>query len=267
MQDIFKGFQDVNKATEGESYFQVLDGMEALDCVQECKRRMLELCPVREGDRVLDVGCGVGHEVQRLAQRVGQSGRVVGIDLGESIIAEANRRAARQSLSLEIKVGDVCQLDFAADSFDLCRAERVLIFLEDLQQALNEMVRVVRPGGHLVLFDFDHDGFVLEHSDQALFRRIKDLLFDAVPNGAMPRQMPGLLRETGLTDIRVVPQVCMCPYPLWRNLARGTLVKGMGAGKISAPELERWWSELDEADQQGRFFEASLGFIVVGRKP
>ena len=266
MQDIFKGFQDVNQAAEWERLVHLLDAQEELDCVKECKRLMLELCPVGEGDRVLDVGCGVGSEAQRLAKLVGPRGRVVGIDRGESNIAEARRRAAGLSLPVEFQVADAHQLNFTNHSFDLCRAERVLLFVEDPQKVLNEMVRLVRPGGGIVIFDFDHDGFVLDVTDQVFFRRIKDLLFKAVPNGAIGRQLPRLFRESGLVDIRVVPHVFVAPFQLWRSLVRGTLEIALEAGTLSASELEHWWDELDTAEQEGWFFEGSLGFIVAGRK-
>ena len=94
MQDIFKGFHDVNQAAEWERLVRLLDTQEEFNCVEECKRFMLELCLVGKGDRVLDVGCGVGTEAQRNAKRSGQSGRVVGIDRGESIIAEASLQVA-----------------------------------------------------------------------------------------------------------------------------------------------------------------------------
>lgn len=144
MQDFFKTFQDVNQVAEGESLVHFLDGVDALDDVQECKRLMLDLCPVRDGDHVLDVGCGLGHEVQRLAERVGQSGRVIGIDRGESMIVEAQQRAAGLSFPVEFQVADARQLDFTNHSFDLCRAERVLQFVERPLQVLNEMAP---PGG------------------------------------------------------------------------------------------------------------------------
>jgi len=266
MQDIFKGFQDVNRAAEWERLVHLLDTQEELDCVKECKRLMLELCSVGEGDRILDVGCGVGHEAQRLAKLVGPRGRVVGIDRGESNIAEARRRAAGLSFPVEFQINDAHQLTFTDHSFDLVRAERVLLFVEDPRRVLNEMVRVVRPGGGIVIFDFDHDGFVLDVADQAFFRRIKDLLFKAVPNGAIGRQLPRLLRESGLIDIRVIPHVFVAPYRLWRSLVEGTLIKELEAGTVSALELDRWWSELAAADREGQFFEASLGFIVPGQK-
>ena len=173
MQDVFKGFREPNQGAEGESLVRFLDGSDKLDFVQEYRRRMLDLCPVHDGDHVLDIGCGAGHEVRHLAERVGWNGRVVGIDQGEPTIAEAKRRAAGQSLPVEFLVADAGQLDFTSHSFNLCRAERVLLFVEDPRRVLNEMVRVVRPGGCVVIFDFDHDGFVLDHSDQSLFHRIK----------------------------------------------------------------------------------------------
>ena len=55
---------------------------------------MLDLCPVGAGARVLDVGCGLGHELMRLAPQVGRGGRIVGVDASPSMVAEARRRAA-----------------------------------------------------------------------------------------------------------------------------------------------------------------------------
>jgi len=267
MQDIFKGFQNINRASDWESYVHLLDVQDALEGVQKCKRLMLDLCPVREGDRVLDVGCGVGHEALRLAKQVQRNGRVVGIDRGEWMITEAKRRAMGLSLPLEFYLADASHSDFNDQSFDLARAERVLLFVKEPRRVLSEMVRVVRSGGEVVIFDFDHDGFVLDASDQSLFRRMKDLLFDAVPNGSIGRQLPRLCRESGLVDIRVLPHVFLAPYGLWRSLVKGTLTKAVEAGSLSAAELDHWWSELDAADREGRFFEASVGFIVAGKKP
>ncbi len=75
------------------------------------------------------------------------------------------------------------------------------------------------------------------------------------------------MRESGLLDIRVVPDVFMPPYPIWRRLVGGTLTKALEARAVPAPELEHWWSELDAAEREGRFFAGDLGFIVTGRKP
>ncbi len=131
MSSIHEGFQDAGQMAEVETLFRWLDGADALPPIQEIKHRMLEVCSPHEGERVLDVGCGVGHEVMRLAQRVGSSGRVVGIDKSEIMIAEARRRASGASLPVEFAVGDACRLDVPDNAFDLCRTERVLRYVDE----------------------------------------------------------------------------------------------------------------------------------------
>lgn len=265
--DTLKGFQDADHAADSENLFRFLDAADSMAFVQVCKRQMLDLCPVQEGHYILDVGCGVGHEVQRMAQGVGQSGRVVGIDHNESMIAEAQRRAKGSSFPVEFYVGDAERLDFDRDSFDLSRSERVIEYLENPQQMLAEMVRVVRPGGAIINFDFDYDGFILDAADRESMRRMKQAIFDSVPSGGIGSQLPRLYHQLGMQDIQIIPQVFTPPYFVYERLSRGTLEKTMKAEKISTSELEAWWRDLEQANQDGRFFAAYLGFIVSGRKP
>jgi SAM-dependent methyltransferase len=79
MQDIHKGFQDVNRATDAEVFFQFLDAADALESIQTYRQRMLDLCPPTVGQRILDVGCGIGHSALRLAPLVGATGCYDGI--------------------------------------------------------------------------------------------------------------------------------------------------------------------------------------------
>lgn len=108
---------------------------------------MLDLCPVHAEDQVLDVGCGLGHEARRLAERVGLQGRVVGVDQISAMIAEARRRVNDQNIPVAYEVGDAYQLAFLDNTFSLCRTERVLRYLRNPEVALQEMARVVQPGG------------------------------------------------------------------------------------------------------------------------
>jgi ubiquinone/menaquinone biosynthesis C-methylase UbiE len=109
-----------------EAVFGWLDGADESPLIQQVKRRMLEVCPVGQGDQVLDVGCGLGHEVCRLAKLVGPQGRVAGIDANPAMITEARRRGAGLALPIGFEVGDAHQVSSPDDSFDLCRTERVL---------------------------------------------------------------------------------------------------------------------------------------------
>ena len=142
MQDIHKGFQDVNRATDAEFFFQFLDAADALESIQAYRQRMLDLCPPTAGQRILDVGCGIGHSTLRLAPLVGPAGCVVGIDKSEPLIAEARRRAAGLSVPLTYQVGDAQHLDFPPHSFDVCRTG-IVRWIADVRSELE--LRIKKP--------------------------------------------------------------------------------------------------------------------------
>jgi len=123
---LHQGFQQTGQSVDTEATSSWLDRMDGSPLIQPIKRQMLDVCPVGEGDRVLDVGCGLGHEVRRLAERVGPHGRVAGIDVNPAMITEARRRAAGLALPVAFEVGDARHVEFPDSTFDLCRTERVL---------------------------------------------------------------------------------------------------------------------------------------------
>jgi ubiquinone/menaquinone biosynthesis C-methylase UbiE len=125
MSSLHRGFQATDRPADIEAIFGWLDRMNASPLILQVKRQMLEVRPVGEGDHVLDVGCGLGHEVFRLAELVGPQGRVIGIDANSAMIAEARRRAAGLTLPIAFEVGDARDVDFPDNTFDLCRTERV----------------------------------------------------------------------------------------------------------------------------------------------
>jgi ubiquinone/menaquinone biosynthesis C-methylase UbiE len=267
---LHQGFQETGEPGDTEAVFRWLDGADESPLIQQVKRRMLDVCPVGEGDRVLDVGCGLGHEVRRLAQLAGPRGRVVGIDANPAMIAEAGRRAAGSALPVSFEVGDAQQVGFPDGAFDLCRTERVLRYLDRPQAALAEMVRLTRPGGSVLAFDFDSDQTVVDAPDPALVRRIAGVLDGAVPHPWIGRQLFGLFWRAGLRDVRVVPHaLCFsgtAGFGVYQRLNRGTIDRAVRAGQISASEAAAWWAALAQAAEADTFFSAVLGFIAAGHK-
>ena len=130
MSSLHQGFQATDQPSDTEAIFSWLDRMNGSPLIQQVKRQMLDVCPVGEGDQVLDVGCGLGHEVFRLAELVGPQGRVTGIDANSAMITEAHRRAAGLTVPIAFEVGDAGDVDFPDNTFDLCRTERVLRYLD-----------------------------------------------------------------------------------------------------------------------------------------
>jgi ubiquinone/menaquinone biosynthesis C-methylase UbiE len=267
---LHQGFQETGEPGSTEAVFRWLDGADESPLIQQVKRRMLDVCPVGEGDQVLDVGCGLGHEVRRLARLAGPRGRVVGIDASPAMITEARRRAAGLALPVSFEVGDARQVGFADGTFDLCRTERVLRYLDRPQAALGEMVRLTRPGGSVLAFDFDSDQTVVDAPDPALAGRIAEVLDAAVPYPWIGRQLFRLFQRAGLCDVRVVPHaLCFCGaagFAVYQRLNRGTIDRAVDAGQVSASEAAAWWAALEPAAEAGTFFSAVLGFIAAGRK-
>jgi ubiquinone/menaquinone biosynthesis C-methylase UbiE len=270
MNSLHRGFQR-GESVDSEAAFAWIDRADASPVIQGIKQRMLDLCPVSSGDQLLDVGCGLGHEVQRAARRVGPKGRVVGIDASPAMVGEARRRAAEVELPITVDVGDAHALEFPDETFDVCRVERVLRYLERPEDAVQEMARVVRRGGLVVAFDFDSDQTVVDAPDPALTRRIAEVLDAAVPHPWVGRQLFGLFWRIGLADVRVIPYaICLTGargFAMYQQLNEGTIAAATRAGRITPDEAAAWWEGLHRAGQAETFLAANLGFIVVGRKP
>ena len=267
IKDVHRGFQDDGEAEKQAAFFRYLDNANRLESVEEYRKRILDLYPIEKGMRILDVGCGLGHEVQKLAEHVGPDGHVVGMDKSEALIAEARRRASEVSAPVEFFAGDASHLDLPDNSFDLCRAERFLIFLEDPQAVISEMIRVVRAGGNVVVFDFDYAGFSVDVPDQELMDRVRKIRIGSVPSPLIGRQLRRLFRQKGLLDIKVVPHVVQPTYALCRLVDEGVLANAVKQGSLARSDYETWWRELEVAARTGHFVAAWPGYIVGGRKP
>lgn len=117
---------------------------------------------LREGDRVVDVGCGLGQLTRGMARACGTTGCVVGIERDERQLEEARRLARRDGEEnlAELRAGAVGALPLGEQewgSFDVAHARFLLEHLSDPLPAVREMVRAVRSGGRVVLQDDDHD--------------------------------------------------------------------------------------------------------------
>jgi len=265
MCDIHRGFQDVDEADASSSLFQFLDAANAIESIGRYRQRMLDLQPVAEGSRVLDVGCGLGHAARDLSPHVGASGAVVGVDASEALITEAIRRTRQASVSPTFQVGDARRLDFATDAFDLCRVERVLMYLDRPDTAVDEMLRVLRPGGHVALFEFDYDCIVVDAPDQEVTRLLMRRVADSIPSPWIGRRLPRLLRDRGVQDLTVESHIVATPMPMFRRVVDGTLDEAVARGELDAGVVRSWWDDLDRLDDDGRFFSGFIGFVITGR--
>ena len=169
----------------------------------------------------LDVGCGTGFLSLELA---GRGHRVSGIDFAPQMLAEARRKAAAQGLAVRFEEGDAEQLPFAAASFDLVMTRHVLWTLPHPEAAIDEWIRVLRPGGRLAVMDSQFDPSVLERSPQnarssAEYAGIGDRL--PFLGGRPQAEIEALFKAHGLVDVGGDPVPDLVEAQVQRMAAEG----------------------------------------------
>jgi SAM-dependent methyltransferase len=168
--------------------------------------RILDLVvPPRGKLDALDVGCGTGFLTLELAAR---GHRVTGVDFAPAMIAEARRKAAERGVSVRLEEGDAEQLPFGAGSFDLVISRHLLWTLPHPQAAIDEWIRVLRPGARLVVVDGQFDaGALKQPSGSARSSQEYAAIGDQLPflGGRSRAEIERLLAAHGLGDVRSDP--------------------------------------------------------------
>jgi ubiquinone/menaquinone biosynthesis C-methylase UbiE len=208
--------------------------------------------------------------VLALASIVGSKGRVVGIDNSETLIVEARNRAEGVGGHVDFQVKDAHDLDFADNTFDACRADRVFQHLEKPEQALSEMVRVARRGACIVVSEPDWETFVVDMPNRTLTRKILNYFCDEHQNGWCGRGLHRLFNEAGLLSISIVARtLILTDLALADQLheLRLTADKLREAGELTATEADEWSEYLKSSSKAGQFFCAVTGFAASGCKP
>lgn len=136
--------------------YDLLIRVVTLGTEQVLRQRIVDLARLQPGETVLDVGCGTGTLAIVAKQRVGKTGHLFGIDPSTQMIAQARRKAERASLSLDFRVGVIEQLTFPDQSFDVVLSTFMMHHLPDdlKRKGIVEIVRVLKPGGRLLVLDF-----------------------------------------------------------------------------------------------------------------
>jgi ubiquinone/menaquinone biosynthesis C-methylase UbiE len=255
-------FSMVDRAPDPTHFVRFVDLANAMPEVRSAKAVVLDVLALRDGDTVIDVGCGTGDDAVELARLVGQ-GRAVGVDASETMIAEARRRAAALGLHVDFEVADAQRLPFPDDAFDACRTERMLVHVPDPRAAVAEMARVTRPGGRVCALDLDLDLGSLALEDRVT-RAVLDSIIHSVRNGWVGGSLTRLFQEAGMVDVAVRRQGMSFDPEIVHPMLLGHVARLQEAGVVQGDEVERWWAAFEEARQADRPFVPMSAVIVSG---
>ena len=227
-----------NAAENYEKYFvPVIGGPFALDLVNSAG--------LRPGERVLDVACGTGTIARLAAERVGQGGRVSGVDVNAAMLHVA--RSLPSATPIKWYESAAESVPLPDESFDVVFCGLGLQFFTDKGAALREIRRVLKPGGRVYISTPIPNAFI-EVLDQAIARHVSkeaSAFVHAVFSLNDPRELERLLSDAGFTSVatRVQARDVQLPSPrefMWQYISCTPLMAILPqSGNAQTEALER----------------------------
>ena len=225
------------------------------------------------GESILDLGSGPGFLACELAQEVGATGRIVAVDISPDMNSIASKRIAAAGLGdrVDILEGDATALAFADAVFEAAVSTQVIEYLAEPDAALHQLLRVLRPGGRLVIIDTDWDSLVWAATDRRRAARIAAAWNEHLPDPYLPRSLAPRLRAAGfeVREIRIVP-ILNTAYDATTfsyNIAPLIAAFVPGRGGVSEDEATEWLNDLAELQQQGRYFFSVNRYLFAASRP
>jgi ubiquinone/menaquinone biosynthesis C-methylase UbiE len=167
---------------------------------------------LRPSERVLEIGCGGGFAAFDAGQWVGPTGRVHAIDLSADQIAAATAHCAELP-SVECRVADAVALPFEDGAFDAVFSIQTLEYVADLDTALTEIRRVLRPGGRMLNSATNRSSLVWHSENPARMERMLAAWATHAPYPDLPAILAPRLGAAGLKPLRQTGGRCRSPTP------------------------------------------------------
>ncbi|MFX1598690.1 MAG: arsenite methyltransferase [Promethearchaeota archaeon] len=191
------------------------------------------IASLKEGETVLDLGSGAGFDCFLAANRVGENGRVIGVDMTPEMIDKARENARNNNYeNVEFRLGEIENLPVADNSVDVIISNCVINLAPDKRKVFNEAFRVLKPGGRLMV------------SDIVLYKKLPDVIKNSVKayaaciSGAMMKEdYLETIKAAGFRELKIIDERsfninCVNAYDLEKDTLERIDLPREDAGKL-----------------------------------
>lgn len=224
---------------------------------------------LQAGEAVISIGCGPGFEPAELAHVVGETGRVIGIDVSEAMLSFAEGYCAEYP-QVTLEQGDAIDLPVDDGRFDAAVAVQVFEYIEDVDRAVSELNRALRPGGRAAVYSTDWDSVVWYSSDPARMDQVIDAWTDVYANPHLGSQLATYFSEAGLTVEAVEPNSILNVRldetfaGFLVDLFRGHLEEDE---RFDPAAIQAWEQDLRDLEEAGETFFNLTQYLYIVRLP
>ncbi len=160
------------------------------------------LASLKEGETVVDLGCGGGIDVFLAAKRVGDKGKVIGIDMTEDMLNKAKANARKAGFkNVEFKLGEIENMPLDSNIADCIISNCVINLSEDKQKVFNEAFRVLKPGGRLMVSDMV---LLADLPDEVL--KSPELHAGCIAGALRKEDYINKIKKAGFKEVRVIKE-------------------------------------------------------------
>lgn len=225
--------------------------------IAAARAEVIKKLDIQAGEAILDIGSGPGFLAKDVATCVGPTGSVQGIDLAENMI-EAGRKLCADQPWAEFQLGDAMSLPYPDANFDVVVSTQVYEYVSDLEGALSEFARVLRPGGRGIIVDTDWAAPYWNATDIALRDRVIEAWSEHCVQAFVPMRLSSAIRSANLK----LKQISALPlfnytydesaFSYWVPKIIGTFV--LGRRGIEQQDVDAWQTGLERLGESGDYF-------------
>ncbi len=163
------------------------------------------LASLKEGEVVLDLGSGAGFDCFLASERVGDTGKVIGVDMTPEMVGKARENAEKGEYNnVEFRLGEIEHLPVADGTADIILSNCVINLVPDKKQVFSEAFRVLRPGGRLMISDI-----VLEKKLPDEILNSVSAYVGCVAGASLKQDYLGMLGEAGFQKVAITEETSM----------------------------------------------------------